>query len=201
MAFGWLKRYHVMKSGGESGLRPMSEFSRIDPGFSVPDLQARVSNLAIQKMFGLSDGDMEPLKPYVTEPLLKELQQRGLKYKKESKMLNVIRPAVLRTEILGFQVAGEEARVHVRIQTRAVLYVTDQSGRVVDGDRNREVFESETWVFSRGIDQKTGHVSAVESSHCPACGSPVNAYSSARCPRCGALVPVERFGWKACQLY
>ncbi len=199
MAFQWERPYHVMDDEQDSRLRPMSEFNWIDPGFSVPDLQARVSNLTVQLMFGFSDGDLEPLKPYVTESLLKEFRRQAEAYSKDGRMLNVIRPAVLRTEILGFEILKEEARVHVRTQTRVIMYVTDRSGRVVEGDRNREIFDSKTWVFTRGLDEKTGQVLSVESQHCPACGSPVDAYSSAKCPRCGSLVPLARFGWIACE--
>ncbi|MBQ6563925.1 MAG: TIM44-like domain-containing protein [Clostridia bacterium] len=201
MSFEWLTPYHVMVEGGDSGLQPMSELCKYDPSFSVPDMQARVSNLTVQLLFGFGDGDMAPLKPYVTEELLQEFQRQAAEFAEQGRKLNVVRPAILRTEMLGFELGKGEARVHVRTQTRAVLYVTDRNGNVVDGNSTSETFESRTWVFVRGIDEKTGRVLRIDSQHCPNCGAPVNVYMSARCSHCGTLVPVAHFKWTACAVY
>ena len=149
MALNWMTPYHVMAEGGDEGLRPMSELCNYDPSFSVPDMQARVSNLTIQLLFGFGDGDMTPLKPYVTEDLLEEFRRQAAEWAKNGRTLNVVRPVVLRTEMLGFEIENGEAYVHVRTQTRAVLYATDPRGKVVEGSPSEETFESRTWIFAR----------------------------------------------------
>ena len=156
MALNWMTPYHVMAEGGDEGLRPMSELCNYDPSFSVPDMQARVSNLTIQLLFGFGDGDMTPLKPYVTEDLLEEFRRQAAEWAKNGRTLNVVRPVVLRTEMLGFEIENGEAYVHVRTQTRAVLYATDPRGKVVEGSRERlQAFEGTVIAKRNGSSRET----------------------------------------------
>ncbi len=192
--------YHVMDSSQDSGLSPMSQYSKRDPGFSVPSMQARVSNLCIQLMFGLCDGDMDPLKPYVTDKLLRHFQDQAAAIAKQGHELHIERPCVLRTEILGYQVLPGEDRIHVRVQTRTVQYVTDAHGKIVSGNRRNEEFASAIWVFTRPTGEETQHPEGVVSDHCPSCGAPVNLYASAKCPYCGYLKAVQQFNWLACSI-
>lgn len=197
----WFTPYHVMDEGGGSGLRPMSEYSRRDPGFSVPMLQGRVSNLYIQWMYGLSDGDMEPLKPYVTEELYRHFCSQAASVRDAGLTLHLERPAVLRTEILGWRALPGEDRISVRLQTRAVVYILDSRGKLTDGSRDSETFESRIWEFRRASGEVTGHDAGVISMHCPGCGAPIDVLDSARCPFCGKLVRARHFDWKACAVY
>ena len=197
----WFTPYHVMDEGGGENLRPMSEYSRRDPGFSVPMLQSRVSNLYVQWMYGLSDGDMEPLRPYVTDTLYDHFCSQARAIREAGHTLHLERPAVLRTEILGYQALPQEDRIHVRLQTRAVIYTLDAKGNLVEGDRSAETFESRIWEFSRPAGDSTGHDTGVVSMHCPGCGAPVDVLDSAKCPFCGKLVRARHFNWKACAVY
>ena len=198
---GWFTPYHVMESGGDEGLTPMSEYSRRDPGFSVPAMQARVSNLYVQWMYGLCDGDMEPLKPYVTEGLYRHFTEQARSFRDKEQTFNIARPAVLRTEILGFRVLPGEDRIPVRLQTRAVCFVTDSRGKLVEGDRNAEVFDSKIWEFRRAAGGQTGRDTGIVSAHCPGCGAPVDLLTSAKCPFCGKLIKARHFDWIACAIW
>ena len=201
MSFQWMTPYHVIEDRADSSLQPMSEFCRIDPDFSVPDLQSRVSNLMIQLMFGMADGNLKPLKPYMSDSLLKDFTAQAEAYARDGRKLHVIRPSVLRTEVLGYRLVGDEARVRIRIQTRSVMYTTDQSGRVIGGSDHDEYFEDRIWEFARALDVQTGHIKKVDSQHCPSCGAPMNVYRSAVCSHCGSLVRADHFAWSACAVY
>ncbi len=189
--------YHTMVEGEDATLSPMSQYSSRDPWFSVPSMQSRVSNLCIQLMFGLCDGDMEPLEPYVTPELLRHFTDQAEALRRSGQQMHVERPCVLRSEILGFRALPGEDHVHVRCQTRCVQYVTDSRGRVISGDRSREEFSAAVWVFSRPVDEKTERNQDFRSWHCPGCGAAFNVYTSAKCPYCGRLVPVRQFNWIA----
>ena len=192
--------FHTMAEDEDPSLTPMSQYSSRDRSFSVPAVQSRVSNLCIQLMFGLCDGDMEPLKPYVTDSLFNHFKTMADQWKQSGNTLHIERPAVLRTEILGFRVLPNEDHIHVRCQIRAIQYVTDCRGRLVSGDRSKEVFVSAVWVFARETGKITQRESGLVSVQCPSCGVPINVYDSARCPHCGALTPVKLFNWMACAI-
>lgn len=184
----------------EAGLRPLAELRQLDSHFDEGDLQARLSNLTLQMLQCRCTGSMEPLQPYVTPALYEELTRKARQYPEKGQRLHIVRPCVLRCEALGYRTVGDEHRVLFRVQTRMGRYVTDKDRQIVAGSRRKELFEVKTWELSRPAAARTEPSPDVDTTSCPACGSPVNPYESAICPRCGTAVPVERYAWTICAI-
>lgn len=198
--FHWLMPRSRKTHPKEAGLRPIEELARQDPHFDVGDLQARLSNLTIQLLYGRCDGNMEPLRPYVTLALYDDLSRKARQYMDQGRRLNIIRPCVLRCEALGYRTDADEIRILFRVQTRMVRYVTNDNRKIVEGSRSKEIFELKTWELSRSAGVKTEAEPELDDTPCPACGSPVNTYASAICPCCGTAVRVERYDWTICSI-
>jgi len=198
--FHWLIPRSHKANAKEEGLRPLEELTRQDPHFDVSDLQARLSNLTIQLLYGRCDGNMEPLRPYFTPALYDALAGKARQYIDKGQRLNIVRPCVLRCEALGYRLAGDELRILFRVQTRMVRYVTNARRDIVQGSRSKEIFELKTWELSRPAGIRTEADPALDDTPCPSCGAPVNTYASAVCPRCGTAVRVERYEWTICSI-
>lgn len=193
--FHWLiprsRRVHKR----EDGLRPVSELTQQDTHFDVGDLQERITNLNMQLFAGLSKGDLEALRPYVTDDLYDKLFRYARKYTDKGWRLYIIRPCVLRCEPLGYRVEAGENRILFRVQTRMIRFASDDGGSVVEGVRGKELFELKTWELARPVRTLTTARPELESTNCPACGGTLNAYASAVCPYCGLAMRLKRFDW------
>ena len=193
--FHWLIPKSRRVSRKEDGLRPLAELTKKDCYFDAGDLQARISNLTIQLLYGLCDGNMAPLQPYVTPALYQRLTRDARRYLDRQQRLNIVRPCVLRCEALGYKQIEDDIRIIFRVQTRMTRYVTNERREIVQGHRRNEIFELKTWELCRSSSIKTEAPPELDDTPCPSCGGPVNTYASAICPRCGTAVRMERYEW------
>lgn len=189
------------RSTPDSELRPLTEYSAIDPDFDPADLREKVSNLYVRMQNCWTKRDISELRPYFTDALFTQFE-RQLAQKKAQGLTNYVeRIAVQNVSLRGFTQANGVDHMILKLEARIVDYtLNDQTGQLVSGSRDREKFMTYEWDMSRTSGVKTLKKDGVGRVFCPSCGAPVDINASARCEYCGSVLQSSEHDWAICSI-
>lgn len=184
------------------GLRPMSEYTSLDPAFDQQAFTEKLSNLYVKMQNAWTDKDIEPLRPYFTDAIFAQMERQLNAYKVKGYTNYVERIAVLSVTPRGFMQSGGEDHIYVELQARIVDYtLEDATGNLISGDKTREKFMTYEWDVSRVSGQITqAETGEEQKSICPSCGAPLDINASARCPYCGTVITRQQQNWALCAI-
>lgn len=185
-----------------TGLRPMSEYTSLDPDFDPRAFTEKLSNLYVKMQNGWTDKDIDPLRPYFTDAMFTQMERQLNAYKTKGYTNYVERIAVLSVVPRGFKQSGGEDHIYVELQARIVDYtLEDATGKLISGDKSREKFMTYEWDLSRASGETTQEETGEEQrSICPACGAPLDINASARCPYCDTVITRQQKDWALCAI-
>lgn len=188
----------------DSLLRPMDEYTKIDPSFDAADFKEKLSNLYVQMQNQWTDRDLDPLRPYFTDALFTQMERQIQQMKKLGRTNHIDRIAVLDVNLRGFRQDGGEDHIIAELQTRIVDYtVNDADGTVVSGSETAEKFMTYEWELTRTTGSVTAGGDGEEGTKtvvCPNCGAPVDINASARCEYCDTVLSQETHTWAICAI-
>lgn len=166
-----------------------------DPGFSEQLFLEDVANRYVKLQNAWTAQDWEPMRMLMTDALYAQFERQLNAMKLKGHVNHVDRIAVLGTRILGCWQDAAKQTITVELRTRIVDYTVDASGKVVQGNPNRELFMGYEWTMIRSRDAKTETFEGERRTVCPACGAPVLLNASNRCEYCGSLLSASEHGW------
>lgn len=177
-------------------LKPMSEFTAIDPLFNESEFKEKLSNLYVRMQNQWTAKDFEPMRPYFTDAMYAQFARQLEQIKAAGQTNYVERISVLSVDCMGFAQDETNNSIVARITTRIVDYtVNDASGEVVSGSKTKEKFLTYDWTLIRAKDVMTQENADVESTSCPHCGAPLQINQSSLCPYCGSVVTINAADW------
>lgn len=185
-----------------TGLRPMSEYTSLDPAFDQQAFTEKLSNLYVKMQNGWTDKDIEPLRPYFTDAMFTQMERQLNAYKTNGRTNYVERIAVLSVTPRGFKQLGGEDHIYVELQARIVDYtLEDVTGNLISGDKSKEKFMTYEWDVSRASGETTQQETGEEQKIvCPSCGAPLDINASARCPYCDTVITRQQKDWTLCAI-
>lgn len=167
-----------------------------DPNFSEAKFLEDAANLYVRLQNAWTARDLEPIRSKLSEELYARSERQVQTYINNAQTNHVDRIAVLNSSIVGCTSDDTNDIITVQLTARVVDYTTDDnSGNVVRGDRNRELFMTYQWTYIRSLGKLTGAVEGVDDKHCPNCGAPIDLNRSAVCDYCGAVVKSGDYDW------
>jgi len=188
----------------EAALRPMNEYTAIDPSFDAADFREKLSNLYVQMQNQWTDRDLDPLRPYFTDALFAQMDRQVQQMKKMGRTNYIDRIAVLDVNLRGFRQADGEDHIIAEIQTRIVDYtMNDADGRIISGSDSIEKFMTYEWELTRTTGTTTAgnaEDGKITQTVCPNCGAPVDINASARCEYCDTVLTQDTHTWAICSI-
>jgi len=187
-------------------LRPMDEYTSVDPSFDAADFREKLSNLYVQMQNQWTDRDLDPLRPYFTDALFAQMDRQVQQMKKLGRTNYIDRIAVLDVTLRGFRQADGEDHIIAEIQSRIVDYtMNDADKTILSGSDTVEKFMTYEWELTRTTGTATPGTGNAEDGEitqtvCPNCGAPVDINASARCEYCDTVLTQETHNWAICSI-
>ena len=179
-----------------SELRPMEEIRLSDPAFSPDELKQRISNLYVQMQNCWQARDISPLRGNFTDAQFAQYNRQLQQYRDKGHIPVVERIAVLDVSLRGVKPDNVYDVIIVNLSTRITIYtLDDRTGKIVNGDRNKEKFMNYEWTLIRPKGAKTIPQRGDRAFNCPNCSAPLNINHSAQCPYCGSIVSRSDYDW------
>lgn len=177
-------------------LNPMSEYVRLDPGFSENDLKEKISNMYVKLQNAWQDKNLEEVRPYLTDALYGQYDRQLDAYRRNRQTNYVERIAVLSVDLRGWRQDGANDMIYAVLNTRIVDYVVnDADNTLVRGSRTQEKFMSYEWTLTRTKGAQTAELTGIHTIHCPNCGATVDINKSAKCEYCGSILTTQSSDW------
>lgn len=189
------------RSTPDAEIRPLSEYSSIDPRFDAAELREKVSNLYVRMQNCWTKGDISELRPYFTDALFTQVE-RQLAVKRSQHLTNYVeRISVQNVVVRGFRQENGVDHMIIKVETRIIDYtLNDDTGALVSGSRDREKYMVYEWDMSRTSGYSTLEKSGVNKIICPNCGAPLDINQSARCEYCDSVIQSSEHDWALCSI-
>ena len=144
------------KTAAKAALRPMQEYSSIDPAFQESALRERISNLYVQMQNCWTGKDITPLRPYFDDAYFTQMDRQLAQHRKQHKTNYVERIAVLSVEFKGFRQQAGKDHILATVKTRIVDYTLDDAtGKLLSGSRKKEKFMTYEYDLCRATGYRT----------------------------------------------
>ncbi|MEN6390652.1 MAG: TIM44-like domain-containing protein [Syntrophomonas sp.] len=174
----------------------LAELRERDPNFSEDMFISRINNMFVQLQEAWQAKDWKKVRPFESDELF-NTHARQLQELIDSHTTNVVDEiAILRTEISDYHDNGATETLDVYMRCRYKDYIVDDNtGKVVEGDPNREYFMEYELAMSRkkGVTTRLAQNTVV--STCPNCGANVSINASGECEYCNSVVSNGDFDW------
>ena len=180
-----------------SELDPIDSYiAEHDPGFSVSDMEGKLSNLYVQMQDSWCKKDISSLRPYLTDELYSKSDRQLDEIRRAGQTPHIERIAVLGVNIRGWFERDGKDHLIAELNTRITTYSTsDMTGEVVKGNRNIEKFMTYEWELTRTSGVLTQPEEELKTVTCPNCGAPVSINKSAQCPYCDTVITLDEHDW------
>ena len=177
-------------------LHPISQYLKVDSGFSPADFKEKLSNLYIRMQNDWQDKDISELRPYMTDAFYAQMKRQLDQLRKAGQTNYVQRPTVLGTNLLGWRQDGGRDIIIAQLKTRIVDFIKDDvTGAVVRGSESKEKLMTYEWTLTRTTGVKTTKSAGLTTHVCPHCGANVDINQSTECPYCGSILTTDTFDW------
>lgn len=167
----------------------------VDENFSADDFKQKASECFVTLQKAWTERKWENIRPFETDALFNMHNIQLQEYINNHQINVVERINVRRTRIMKFQTDGDMEILGVRLDARMRDYVTDENGNVIDGNKNKDIYNSYYMEFIRKKGVKTEKGKEVSVTNCPNCGAPTSITSTGRCEYCDSLITTGNFSW------
>lgn len=176
-------------------LRPMTDYTVLDPQFSESAFREKLSNMYVQFQNAWQAKNLETLRPYLSDALYAKCDRQLEHYRIDRQTNRIENIAVLDVQLMGFrQEAGNDVVV-ARLKTRIIDYVVkDADGAIVRGSK-KEKFMDYEWHLMRTSGLRTETATGTKAQNCPQCGAPIDINHTAKCEYCGCILTTDTFDW------
>ncbi|MGI6116270.1 TIM44-like domain-containing protein [Luoshenia tenuis] len=199
----WYKRYK--KENYLAPLPPSHHLSdaliqplrKADPGFSKQDFLLQTGQRFLQIQRARQDKDLSTLRALTTEALFKHFSQEIAQDTRRHRTHHIEQTALLTNEITNYKQDATHDILTVRMQVRAIDYITQGTGdTVVAGSRTRQLYTIYEWTLIRSKMARTAARASQSPQCCPHCGAPVAGLGQARCAYCDSRLQNSQADWR-----
>lgn len=168
-----------------------------DPAFSQENFISRINNMFIQLQTAWMDKQWSSIRPFETDALFNMHKQQLQTYIDRNQTNAVENIAILDSKIVRYNQSSDYDEIDVYLQVRLNDYVKDDdTGKVVKGDPNRDVYMVYVWTLIRKGDVKTEkQTEQYEVTQCPNCAANVSINQSGECEYCGSTISSGQYNW------
>lgn len=173
-------------------LKPMSEYTALDPAFDEAVFKEKLSNLYIQMQQQWTKKDISSLRPYFTDMMYAQIDRQLESFRKQKMTNYVDNIAVLGIDLMGWKQQGDQDQIVAIVRARIIDYTkSDVDGRLISGSETQEKFMTYEYTLTRTTGLQTEETPHMTTITCPHCGAPVDLNQSAKCPYCGSVLTVR----------
>lgn len=199
----WYKRYK--KENYLAPLPPSHHLSdaliqplrKADPGFSKQDFLLQAGQKFLQIQRARQDKDLSTLRALTTEALFKHFSQEIAQDTRRHRTHHIEQTSLLTNEITDYKQDATHDILTVRMQVRAIDYITQETGdTVVAGSRTRQLYTTYEWTLIRSKMARTAARASQNLRRCPHCGAPVAGPGQARCAYCDSRLQNSQADWR-----
>lgn len=144
------------------GLAGLADIRRLDPSFDEKRFADAATDIFFKVQSAWKTREMEPVSGLLAPEILEYMRQEVSRMKREGRVNNLENIAMREVSITeAWQESGLDY-ITAKITANVLDYVTDESGKVMEGSRTEPVKFVEYWTFARDIGKSGWRLSAIQ---------------------------------------
>lgn len=172
------------------------------PQFNYDEMKEIAGNVLTGYLMAVNSMDMSYFK-YDGADLRSKLEQDINMLSAKNMREHYERIKIHRTEISNYKKSKGRCIITFQSSVEALHYITDENGRVTEGDREYKLqtkFDTDL-IYIQDRDLVEDTLSASFGLTCPNCGGPVKSLGTKVCEYCGAgIVEINIHSWEFCDI-
>lgn len=176
--------------------KSLNDLRKYDPAFDSVNLRDRVKQWVEMYENGIAEGNILPLRPYMSDALYNSLFEQ-LTWMKNAGQRRHTKDLYVEVCILeSWRRDGDNEYMNVWVSVKKRMYITKiEDESILLKNKPEDVFRMESrWQLIRSAGNLTG-VSGVRQLECPKCGAFTPVSQSGTCRYCGATLLCDTFDW------
>ena len=174
-----------------------AKIREIDPMFSAENFMAYSREVFVKLQTAWMEKKWEEIRPFESNELFEQHRQQ-LQYLIDNNQTNMMEKICVRYTCLNsFRQDGDKEIITMTLKSAMKDYtIDDKTKKVVQGNKNEDVYMVYTLTFMRkaGVKTKEG-TEKTSTTNCPNCGAPTKITSSGKCEYCGSIITTGEHGW------
>jgi hypothetical protein len=167
-----------------------------DPNFSADAFIGWTREVFLKIQQAWSDRNWELIRPFESNELFNVHNGQLDEYIKNKKINKVEKINIKKVALHSYNVDGDKEVLTVYLDAIMRDYVTDENGKVLESDPNKDWYMEYVMTFNRKVGVKTqAGLSNKSTTNCPNCGAPTVVTSSGKCDYCKSVITTGEHDW------
>lgn len=140
----------------------LNDIKRLDPNFSEGAFKEEAGDIFFKVQAAWTNRDLSPVKPLLASEISSNMHSDIDKLKQEGRVNRLENIAMREVNITEAWTEQGVSYVTVRLTASVLDYVTDETGKLIEGSKTEPVKFVEYWTYSKPIAQSRWQLSAIQ---------------------------------------
>ncbi len=172
------------------------QIREIDPYFSSDSFIGWAREVFLKIQLAWSERKWEEIRPFESNELFSQHNAQLEEYIRNKKINKIEKINIKKVALHSFNIDGDKEVLTVYLDAIMRDYVTDESGKVLESNPNKDWYMEYVMTFNRksGVKTEPG-LSNKSTTNCPNCGAPTDITSSGKCEYCKSVITTGEHDW------
>lgn len=144
------------------GNTELNKILEVDPNFNVIDFLSGSKTFFEMVLKGFVDGNLENIKNFTKDSVLRSFRSAINERDKEQETLIIDLKSIQKNEIISSKVSKSAIKISVIFETYQVRALLDKNGKIIDGDKEKEILVKDEWIFERKLKENNLNWTLIE---------------------------------------
>ncbi len=140
----------------------LNKILKVDPNFNVVDFLSGSKTFFEMVLKGFVDGNLENIKNFTKSSVLQSFKSAIDERDKEQETLIIDLKSIQKNKIISSKVSRSTIKICVIFESLQIRALLDKDGKIIDGDRDKEILVKDEWIFERKIKENDPNWTLVE---------------------------------------
>ena len=131
----------------------LNKILKIDPNFNVVDFLSGSKTFFEMVLKGFVDGNLDNIKNFTKASVLQSFKTAINERNKEQEKLIIDLKSIQKNEITNSKISRTTIKINVIFESLQVRALLDKNGKIIDGDREKEILVKDEWIFEKKINE------------------------------------------------
>lgn len=166
-----------------------------DPEFDISNFKAYAKKVFISVEIGFANNNPLSFRPYLSNNVYSSEKLQLENMTKNGLDEVIVDLKIDDLTVTNIEVEESTQKITTQIESSRIVYVQDESGKVITGDKNNRRVDNEYWVFARDAKAKSEGMEKLMNDNCPNCGAPISIDDDATCKYCDRVIINGDYSW------
>ena len=134
----------------------------VDASFDIDDFLSGSKTFFEMVLKSFVDGNLENIKNFTKASVLQSFKTAINERDKEKETLIIDLKSIQKNNIISSKVSKTGIKISVIFESLQIRALLDKNGKIIDGDKEKEILVKDEWIFERKINENNPNWTLIE---------------------------------------